>query len=190
LLWLARPWPAKRWSIIAGLGVLGLGPQLLLAWWHPGSERGPLGWTLAFFDADDLPADLARVLVGAHGLLTWTPIAAIALLGLLLALVRPRDDEQRRAAIGLALVFAAMWLLLACVRDVDGGDAFGSRRMAGLVGLIAVGLAWVWERVASKWRIALAGLLALLVVINLVRTQQAITGALSLRSPQHVRTVR
>jgi hypothetical protein len=191
LLWLL--WPAwellrpsddedrvhapERLLVIAGIGLLGLAPQLWLGVAHPGSVRGSLGWTAAFFDLDDLPRDLARVLVGVHGLIRWTPIAALALLGLLLG----HKNQFSRSALA---VFVGMWLLLATVRDVDGGDAFGARRMAGLVAVLALGLAQLWGRLEANWhRRVLALVLLLAVLANLARTQQAIVGELSLVSP-------
>jgi hypothetical protein len=165
-----------RLLVIAGIGLLGLAPQLWLGHAHPGSVRGSLGWTPAFFDLDDLPRDLARVLFGVHGLIRWTPIAGLALIGLLLG---------RRTHVGALAVFVGMWLLLASVRDVDGGDAFGARRMAGLVPMLALGLAQLWK--ASWDRRALPAVLALVLLLavgaNLARTQQAIVGELSLVSP-------
>lgn len=199
VLWLL--WPACEWALRRGaaggvpravggvrlltifaIGLLGFLPQLWLGLAHPGSVRGSLGWTLAFFDLDDLAADLARVLVGVHGLVRWTPIAALALLGLLLR------DRAREFNLGPIAVLVGMWLLLATVRDVDGGDAFGARRMAGLVGILALGLAQLWTRLdASPRRHVLVPVffvtLALMVTANLARTQQAIVGELSLASP-------
>jgi hypothetical protein len=192
LLWLL--WPAwelmrpsgeqdrsgalRRLLAIAALGVLGLAPQLWLSLAHPGSVRGSLGWTPAFFDLDDLGRDLGRVMVGVHGLIRWTPIAALALIGLALG------SREHPAAISATAVFVGMWLLLSTVRDVDGGDAFGARRMAGLVAVLALGLARLWARLEARWhRRVLALALLLLVSINLARTQQAIIGELSLVSP-------
>jgi hypothetical protein len=195
LLWpacelLRRSEPERCWGtlvrllVIFGIGLLGFAPQLWLGVVHPGSVRGSLGWTWAFFDLDDLVRDLARVLVGVHGLLRWTPIAGLALLGLLLD-VRRREREDNSNLEALAVV-VGMWLLLATVRDVDGGDAFGARRMAGLVGVLALGLAQLWARLGTKpawYRNVLALVLAIAVAVNLARTQQAIVGELSLVSP-------
>jgi hypothetical protein len=186
LLWVL--WPACEWLgsrsqrgtptrvlIIAGGCLLGLVPQLWLGLAHPGTARGSLGWTWAFFNFDDLGRDLARVLVGVHGLLRWTPIAALALLGLALG---------GRARLGAIAVLVAMWILFSIVRDVDGGDAFGARRTAGWVGVLALGLAQLWWRVTDRRRRAALGIaLTIMVAINLVRTEQAIVGELSLVSP-------
>ncbi|WP_106390015.1 hypothetical protein [Enhygromyxa salina] len=176
----------RRVAIIASVGALGFAPQLWLGLAHPGSARGSLGWTLAFFNLDDYLFDLARVQVGVHGLLRWTPIAALALLGL--ALADRRSPNAR--ALGPLAVFVGLWLLLAAVRDVDGGDAFGARRMAGIVGILALGLGHAWSRIAGRgpdarpWTAwSLAAALTLAVVVNLGRTHQAIVGELSLTSP-------
>ena len=197
LLWLL--WPAAelviakrralkpaltRLAVIAAVGALGFVPQLWLGLAHPGSERGALGWTLGFFDLVDYPLDCVRVLFGVHGLIRWTPIAGVALL----ALALPADHgEARRERAASFAVLVGLWLLLASVRDVDGGDAFGARRLAGVVGLLALGLgrlpglsgrAW-----AKVWPVALAALVG----INLVQTGRAIAGELSLASATAVR---
>src|SRR5690606_18420987 len=116
-----------------------------------------------------------------HGLVRWTPIAALALLGLGL--------ERRRRALAFA-VLVGLWLLLASVRDVDGGDAFGARRLAGVVGLLALGLGRLdAELLARRPRLrqAWTGLLALLVAINLALIGLAIVGKVSLASPDQIR---
>ncbi|GEM_PF-4686360 len=179
---------------VAGLGVaLGLSPQAWLNLAHPGSRAGAIRWQAEFFDLQDLPTDLLRVLAGEHGLVSWTPIAALALVGLGVAL--RRQPTARR----VALVGGALWLLFACVRDVDGGDAFGARRFAGYTGALALGLGWLWARVrpptpdpldspatgarrtrALAW--ILAGLAMSATVWNLSRVGRAIGGALSLRA--------
>lgn len=172
----------RRVGVIAAVGALGLCPQLWLGLAHPGSERGAIGWTLAFFNVDDYPRDLIRVLFGVHGLVRWTPIAALALIGL--ALDRPRRAPAFAVWIGL-------WLLLASVRDVDGGDAFGARRLAGEVGLLALGLGRLdAARLDLRARRALIVALALLVAINLALTGLAIAGVISLASPDPIRGLR
>ncbi|HVH98026.1 MAG TPA: hypothetical protein VM869_04930 [Enhygromyxa sp.] len=165
----------RRVGVIAVVGALGFVPQLWLGLEHPGSERGAIGWTLAFFNFEDYPRDLVRVLFGAHGLVRWTPIAALGLIGLGL------DSRRGRT---LAVV-GGLWLLLASVRDVDGGDAFGARRMAGIVGLLALGLARVDGEIRAR-RVVMIGL-GVLVAINVALTGLAIAGRVSLASPEPVR---
>jgi hypothetical protein len=184
LLWLL--WPiaelivrrdrtdVHRVGVIAVVALLGVLPQVWLGLAHPGSERGAIGWTVAFFNFEGYPGDLLRVLFGVHGLVRWTPIAALALIGLAL--------ERRVAAWA---VLAALWLILASVRDVDGGDAFGARRLAGIVGLLALGLGRL--DLAVQRRRAMTTLLALLLALNLVLTGLAIAGTISLASPESIR---
>jgi hypothetical protein len=169
-----EPAELRRVGVIAAVGATGLLPQLWLGLAHPGSERGALGWTLAFFNLDGYPGDLWRVLFGVHGLVLWTPIAALALIGLAL---------HRRAAAWAVLV--GLWLLLASVRDVDGGDAFGARRLSGIVGLLALGLGQL--DAVTRRRGALTVVLASLLAINLALTGLAIAGKISLASPESVR---
>lgn len=179
LLWIA--WPLlelTRWSspspsrtprdllVIVAIGSLGLAPQAWLALAHPGSVGGAIRWELGFFDLDQLGLDLARVLVGVHGLASFTPLMGLGLVGLIVA-------KQWRP---LAVV-AAMIVLCACVRDVDGGDAFGARRLAGLVPVLGVGVAIAWDR--WGWVRIVAGLA---VVGNLVLVGLAIGGWISLAS--------
>ncbi len=178
--------PLRRTLVIAAIGSLGVAPQLWLSLAHPGSERGAFGWTLAFFNVDDYPRDLMRVLFGVHGLVRWTPIAALGLLGLGL-----RCASGRRSWPALA-VLGGLWLLLASVRDVDAGDAFGARRLAGAVGLLALGLARLAARLDTepnrpRARPALAAILAALVAGNLALTGLALAGRISLASPDRVR---
>jgi hypothetical protein len=170
---------------ITAIGLLGLAPQIMLGLLHPGSARGSFGWTPEFFDLVDLPRDLVRVLVGVHGLVRWTPVAALALIGLGL---RSQQAPLPRPWPAYVLL-GALWLLLACVRDVDGGDAFGARRLAGVVGLLAVGLAR-FDAIAltSSGRRTLAAIvLAALVSVNLAMTGLAVAGRVSLASPGAVR---
>lgn len=174
-----------RLAIIVAIASLGLVPQLWLGLAHPGSARGSLGWTIAFFDLQDHGRDLVRVGLGVHGLIRWTPIAGLALLGLGAgALGSQRRPGDRLRSIEALAVLAAMWLLLAAVADVDGGDAFGARRLAGCVGILALGLAQLWRSLqrSAAARVALAITMSALVGANLSRTQRAIDGSLSLGS--------
>ena len=198
LLWLL--WPLHTWAShlarreqppagrsgrelmqIAGIAALGFSPQLWLGLAHPGSARGSLGWTLAFFDVHTYGWDLLRVLGGAHGLLSWTPVALLAVFGL------ARGSEAGRVERGAWLVLLAFAALFASVRDVDGGTAFGARRFAGCVGVLALGLAQLdarlRQRETERANRALRVLLVVAVAANLWRSYTAATGVLSLAPP-------
>lgn len=70
-----------------------------------------------------------------HGLLTWTPLYAVAVLGFFLWLRRDRF---------LGALLVAVFLLAALLNSTSGdwwgGDSFGQRRMLGLTPLFAFGL--------------------------------------------------
>lgn len=165
---------------IAMIGLLGLLPQAWLALAHPGSAHGAIRWELGFFDVRELGGDLVRVLFGVHGLLRWTPIAGLALFGLVGMAAKPEQAGVARRAL---LVIAAMVLLCATVRDVDGGDAFGARRLAGMVALLAIGLAALHDRLTGGARRAMIVASVLAVALNLALVSLAIAGRISLASP-------
>lgn len=190
LLWLIWPAvelataPAERRRVelgrlagIATIGLLGLAPQTWLAIAHPGSLHGAIRWDLAFFDTHDLGGDLLRVLFGVHGLTTWTPIAGVALIGLLGA--KPEHATIARRAL---LVIAGLVLLCASVRDVDGGDAFGARRLASVVPLLAIGLMLQFDQLGRGARRVWIAVVVLAVVVNLTLVGLAIAGRISLSS--------
>jgi hypothetical protein len=160
-----------RLAGITTIALLGLAPQAWLALAHPGSVHGAIRWDLGFFDLREVGRDVVRVLFGVHGLVRWTPLAGIALVGLIL---RARADAK-----GL-LVVVAIVLLCACVRDVDGGDAFGARRLAGVVVVLAIGLADVWDRSEVRGRPLVLGACLVAVVVNVGLLGLAIAGRVSL----------
>jgi hypothetical protein len=189
-LWLAWPvvesWRARgrgdagtwtRPATIGAVGLLGLAPQAWLAAMHPGTRLGPIRWGADFFDLDAYPADLFAVLMGGHGLLTWTPLAAIAIAGLLWA-ARTRDWP---GAVPALTVLGAMVLLMASVRDPSGGWAFGARRLSGCAGILCVGVGLAGRTPLARarphgWRALTWGLIA----INLLLVGLALSGRISL----------
>jgi cytochrome c-type biogenesis protein CcmH/NrfG len=93
------------------------------------------------------PEVLSFLFSSHHGLLSWTPIAALCLLGLiLLALHRPR--------IGIPVV--ALFVVQIYVNsafDWWSGMSFGARRMVDLTGFSVLGLAWLIELTRDHaWR--------------------------------------
>jgi hypothetical protein len=157
---------------------------------HPGSGVGPIRWGASFFNLNNFGADLWTVLGGRHGLWSATPIAAIACVGLAYAVTTdmrqrgdPADAATPQIALPAAIVTLAMVVLMATVRDPDGGHAFGARRLAGLTPILAFGMLRFIERAAGSRRAPRRFLeitIWALIVFNLVRTAAAINGGLSL----------
>ncbi|PYR56658.1 MAG: hypothetical protein DMF85_15890 [Acidobacteria bacterium] len=81
------------------------------------------------------PALWSVIFSDNHGLVTWTPIVALALAGFV-PLVR------RAPLIGVAAVtfFVASWYVNACVADWWAGEAFGARRFVSCVPVFVLGL--------------------------------------------------
>jgi hypothetical protein len=71
-----------------------------------------------------------------HGLLTWTPIVALALGGL--AVAWRRDPLVGSAAV---VFFALSWYVNAAAADWWAGEAFGARRFVSCVPVFALGMA-------------------------------------------------
>lgn len=71
-----------------------------------------------------------------HGLLTWTPIVALALGGL--AVAWRRDPLVGSAAV---LFFVLSWYVNAAAADWWAGEAFGARRFVSCVPVFALGMA-------------------------------------------------
>ena len=71
-----------------------------------------------------------------HGLFTWTPITAIALIGLV-----PLARRHGTRAAGAILFLALSWYVNAAVADWWAGEAFGSRRFVSCFPVFALALA-------------------------------------------------
>jgi hypothetical protein len=87
------------------------------------------------------PALWSVLFSGYHGLLTWTPVVALALAGLVL-LVR-RDRSLGIAALSF---FVVSWYVNAAVADWWGGAAFGARRFISCYPLFVLGFAALLDR--------------------------------------------
>lgn len=149
-----------RWQLLASLGI---GVLLLLAqrqwraaaWLSLGAAL--LGWHIPytfnwmFGSPFTVPVDalgngsgfwgwpryLWPVLFsGDRGLLVWSPVVALGLLGLL-GFQRP----YRGLALSLAAICLAQVFINAGVRDWYGGESFGLRRLTELYPVVAVGAA-------------------------------------------------
>ena len=97
-----------------------------------------------------------------HGLFTWTPVFLLAALGWLLWLAR--DTRLGALMIGGFLLSS---LVNSSMLDWWGGDAFGQRRMLGLVPLFALGLGATLDFLRRRPLVPVAAALAGLVLWNL-----------------------
>jgi hypothetical protein len=71
-----------------------------------------------------------------HGLLTWTPVVAVALVGLI-----PLARKHGALAAAMILFLGLSWYVNAAVADWWAGEAFGSRRFISCFPVFAVALA-------------------------------------------------
>ena len=139
---------------LAGLAVFAVAyaPQAL-AYLELNGRIGPsplvtrkLTWTSPHF--------FEVLLSPAHGFLWWTPIAALAIAGLVL-LVRQRLDAGGALplrTIGLAMLVStvAEIYIAGCVESWTVAGAFGQRRFVVLTPVLIVGLAALWRRVSGR----------------------------------------
>ncbi len=111
------------------------------------------------------PAPLQVLFSARHGLLSWTPAAGLALLGLVAALKR----DTRVAALAL-LGVAASVVANGAMQDWWGSDSFGQRRLVGLTPILALGVAHGLDWTRRKPLALPAVLLALLAAWNVAFT--------------------
>lgn len=92
---------------------------------------------------------LVRVLFSDwHGLFSWTPIAAIGVIGLAIPIVDPREPASRRVLMfGALTIFMASWYVNAAVADWWAGEAFGARRFVSCFPIFTLGVAAIARRV-------------------------------------------
>jgi len=126
-----------------------------------------------------------RVLFSSnHGLLSWTPIVAFALVGLLLFAIRlPRVGVPFLAAV------LAFYFFISIFPNWAGISSYGNRFFISVTPLFILGLAYLLERIASRFqrpRGALAvsaGILACFVLWNLGLIYQWGTHLVPARGP-------
>jgi hypothetical protein len=104
-----------------------------------------------------------------HGFLFWTPLAAVALVGLIL---------RRQRVFALLLVMVAFQVYVAgSVESWTVAGAFGQRRFIALTAILIVGLSVVWQSAQSRpARTILAIVLVLGVYWNLAMTAEFAVG--------------
>jgi hypothetical protein len=147
LMFAVLPTFITRWIVFGGLIKFGAYTAMDWTW------SAPHCWQV-LFSSD-------------HGALTWTPILALALIGLFTA---PRN--ARIIALYLAVGAAAFYYVIACYPYWDGMASFGNRFLISLTAVFVFGLALLFDRVGHYFRdgarafVAAAGLVVLLSVWN------------------------
>jgi hypothetical protein len=113
------------------------------------------------------PALLEVLFSDRHGLISWTPLVALAVIGLV-----PLVRANRLVGTVAVVVLGAEWYANAAAADWWAGEAFGARRFVSGFPLFVAGLAMLMpagtERAPSRLRAAVPALAGLLVVLNLL----------------------
>jgi len=116
-----------------------------------------------------------------HGYFVWTPLAALGMIGLAVALVLPPEGGSSLRRVGACLI--VMTLLQVYVGgSVDSwtvAGGFGQRRFVALTAVLVIGLAQLdatWASRASRARWALVALAAVAVYWNVALTAEFAVG--------------
>ena len=109
-----------------------------------------------------------------HGLLSWTPVVTLALIGTLL--YARRDKVWALPAL---MVFAAMCWINGSTTDWWGGSAFGGRRFTSMLGALAPGLALIVAAVLRRPLFVLAPVAGGLIFWNYLLMMQLELGFMS-----------
>jgi hypothetical protein len=154
--------------------VLAYTPQLL-AYWSLNGRLGPsrlvtrkMTWTA--------PHALGVLASPQHGLFVWTPLAALAVAGLVMLAVGWRADHTRmpravmpvghqcRVARCLLLMFALQVYVSGSVESWTVAGAFGQRRFVGATVLLVIGLATLCRAIPSGVPRIATGVVAMLAI--------------------------
>jgi hypothetical protein len=157
----ALPRVIGGWALLAGAAAVVFIPQLLSyhainGGWGPSRTVASklTWWSPHFFEV---------LLSPQYGLLAWTPVVALALLGLI---VLARRDPVLAAAFGVA--FLAQVFVAGTFLTWMGASSFGQRRFINATVIVAFGLAALAATVAQRGvpRPALAATAALFIAWN------------------------
>lgn len=153
-------------ALFVVVAFLALLPTLLSRWIIYGSVLAS-GYVKVSDWNWDSPVLGAVLFSSDHGLFSWTPILALAFIGLLLFC-------RREPWLGstLLLVLAAFYYFIASYPDWDGISSFGNRFFVSLTALFVLGLAALFDWLERAWEergaaIAASGATALLILWNL-----------------------
>jgi hypothetical protein len=162
-----REWGRLAFShgVFAAAVLAGFLPTLVTRWIMYGSAF-QTGYTESWFWW--APYRWKVLFASQHGLFSWTPIVAVAVVGLVMLWRR-----ERQLGGLLVLVFLSFYYLISCYQDWYGLASFGNRFFVSLTPIFVVGLAAVLagseHRPSGRrtaWRSSCAAV-ALLVVWNL-----------------------
>jgi len=155
---------------------VGMLPQLL-AYKALNGHYGPSGlvtrkmtWTA--------PHALGVLASPEHGFFIWTPLAAIAIAGLVLLAVRGAPVARPVAACALIMVALQVYVS-GSVESWTVAGAFGQRRFVALTIVLTIGLAAMIAAGGARWRVPMAIVLALCVWWNLALIVEFGTGLMN-----------
>ncbi len=143
-LWRGPRLRALRDAAIFGCGaLLAFAPQMW-AWWaiYGSPLTIPQGAAFMQWDASK---PLFTLFSSRNGLMAWSPIVSVAMIGLVLLTVRRGPGRVLAATLLLAFMLEAY--ILGSTRDWWAGWAFGGRRYLGCSVMFGLGLAVVIDRV-------------------------------------------
>jgi len=122
-----------------------------------------------------------------HGFFIWTPLAALAIVGLLL-LARRAESHARRLGWCMLLMVAVQIYVSGSVESWTVAGAFGQRRFVALTILLTIGLASLLAAAAhASWKPALAVVLAACVWWNVALIIEFGTGLMNRQRLEPVR---
>lgn len=102
-----------------------------------------------------------------HGLFSWTPILALAVVGLVFL-----REHDRTVALYLLMAFVLYVYVIGCYQDWNGISSYGSRFFVALTAVFVIGLAAFFDWFARVWQerraaVSAASATAVLVLWNL-----------------------
>ena len=203
IIGIAQRRPRKWWLSATGAGALPIAAQAIAWYAIYGTPFGPLTRGANLQGVTWMPFQhiaLLDVLFSSyHGLITWSPVAAIAIIGWFLA-----PSRERQLAVACILMFLGEWIANGTLdRYFWGGMSFGGRRFLDLAVPFALGIAWFAQRIQTwvaivivtplvAWSVALmvaaqAGTLSLSRYVSAADLMHAVTSVRTLM-PLHVNT--
>ena len=148
--------------------IAGLAPQLL-AYSALNGRPGPSSLVMRKMSWHS-PHALDVLTSPAHGFFAWTPMALLAVSGLVVLGLRGPAESRRIGGIALVMVMAQVYVS-GSVESWTVAGAFGQRRFVALTILLVIGLASLLRAVPrSPWRMAVTTALVICIWWNLALT--------------------